>query len=143
MVYFSVSTSQKIECYSCMVTFDVIHTMSSQSNLLVENAIFLAPSRGIYLFQFHALTEPGNPVKVQLVVNDKPRAFIYDRDVSGANNRFAMVSQSLMIAMEKGDEFHVLLHEGALKGGGVSHTFTSLNGHKIGSWKLPSNNAIL
>ena len=46
-------------------------------------------------------------------------------------NRFAMVSQSVMVPMENGDQFYVLLHEGALKGGGISHTFTSLNGHKI------------
>ena len=46
-------------------------------------------------------------------------------------NRFAMVSQSVMVPMEMGDQFYVLLHEGALKGGGISHTFTSLNGHKI------------
>ena len=42
-----------------------------------------------------------------------------------------MVSQSVMVPMENGDQFYVLLHEGALKGGGISHTFTSLNGHKI------------
>ena len=52
-------------------------------------------------------------------------------------NRFAMVSQSLMVPMEIGDQFYVLLHEGALKGGGISHTFTSLNGHKIATMALP------
>ena len=103
----------------------------SNENLIKENSIFVAPSKGIYLFQFHALAEAGSPVKVQLILNEKPRAFIYDRDVSGGNNRFAMVSQSVMVPMETGDEFYVLLHEGALKGGGISHTFTSLNGHKI------------
>ena len=75
--------------------------------------------------------DAGSPVKVQLVVNKKPRAYIYDRDVSSGNNRFAMVSQSVMVSMDPGDQFYVLLHEGALKGGGISHTFTSLNGHKI------------
>ena len=72
------------------------------------------------------------------MVNEKPRAFIYDRDVNGANNRFAMVSQSLMIPMEQGDQFYVLLYEGALKGGGISHIFTNLNGHKIAN-KVPEN----
>ena len=52
-------------------------------------------------------------------------------------NRFAMVSQSLMVPMEIGDQFYVLLHEGALKGGGISHTFTSLNGHKIATMAIP------
>merc|ERR1711935_888590 len=129
-VFFSVSTSKRVECYSCVVNFDVIHTLSHQ-HLIKQKSIFVAPSSGIYLFQFHALAEAGSPVKVQLVVNETPRAFIYDRDVNGANNRFAMVSQSLMVPMEIGDQFYVLLHEGALKGGGISHTFTSLNGHKI------------
>ena len=69
-----------------MVNFDVVHTMS-QVGLIEQKSIFVAPSRGIYLFQFHALAEAGSPVKVQLVVNETPRAFIYDRDVNGANNR--------------------------------------------------------
>jgi len=58
-----------------------------------------------------------------------------------------MVSQSVMVPMEIGDQFYVLLHEGALKGGGISHTFTSLNGHKIATMALPEhsdhNNDIL
>ena len=56
-----------------------------------------------------------------------------------AINRFAMVSQSLMVPMEIGDQFYVLLHEGALKGGGISHTFTSLNGHKIATMAIPED----
>lgn len=50
-----------------------------------------------------------------------------------------MVSQSLMVPMEMGDRFYVLLHEGALKGGGISHTFTSLNGHKIATMASPEH----
>ena len=61
----------------------------SHVDLIKQKSIFVAPSRGIYLFQFHALAEAGSPVKVQLIVNETPRAFIYDRDVSGANNRSA------------------------------------------------------
>ena len=108
----------------------------SKPDLFNQNSIFLAPASGVYLFQFHALAEAGKTVKVKLMVNDQPRAYIYDRDVSGDNNRFAMVSQSVMVAMEAGDRFYILLHEGALKGGGTSHTFTSLNGHLIGNGTL-------
>ena len=54
-----------------------------------------------------------------------------DKYLRNSITRFAMVSQSVMVPMENGDQFYVLLHEGALKGGGISHTFTSLNGHKI------------
>ena len=86
-MFFSVSTSKRVECYSCVVNFDTVHTMS-HINLIQQKSIFEAPSRGIYLFQFHALAEAGSPVKVQLVVNETPRAFIYDRDVNGANNRY-------------------------------------------------------
>ena len=86
-MFFSVSTSKRVECYSCVVNFDTVHTMS-HVNLIQQKSIFEAPSRGIYLFQFHALAEAGSPVKVQLVVNETPRAFIYDRDVNGANNRY-------------------------------------------------------
>ena len=50
-----------------------------------------------------------------------------------------MVSQSLMVPMDIGDQFYVLLHEGALKGGGISHTFTSLNGHKIATMAIPED----
>jgi len=50
-----------------------------------------------------------------------------------------MVSQSVMVPMEMGDQFYVLLHEGALKGGGISHTFTSLNGHKIATMASPEH----
>lgn len=102
----------------------------------------MAPQAGVYVFLFHALAEAGNPVKVQLVVNEKAKAFIYDRDVNGNNNRFAMVSQSLMMPMAKGDQFYVFLHEGALKGGGTSHTFTSLIGHRIGDITVNNNTII-
>ena len=45
----------------------------------------------------------------------------------------------------QGDQFYILLHEGALKGGGISHTFTSLNGHKIANKKAitDENNGLL
>lgn len=122
------------------MNFDVVHTLSHENLFLGrDRGIFVAPLSGIYIFLFHALAEAGNPVKVQLVVNEKPRAFIYDRDVNGNNNRFAMVSQSLMVPMMKGDQFYVFLHEGALKGGGTSHTFTSLIGHRISDVRGRSN----
>lgn len=131
-MFFSVTTSKRVECFSCIVTYDVVNTLSHQNAFRPERGIFIAPISGIYFFTFHALAEAGQPVKVQLVVNEKPRAYIYDRDVSGSNNRFAMVSQSLMVPMAQGDQFYALLHEGALKGGGISHTFTSLVGFRIG-----------
>ena len=60
--------------------------------------------------------------------------------MSGSNNRFAMVGQSLMVDLVSGDRFYVLLYEGALKGGDISHTFTSLNGHLVAS--LPVRNEL-
>merc|ERR1719418_527512 len=62
-VFFSVSTSKRVECYSCVVNFDTVHTMS-HVNLIEQKSTFEAPSRGIFLFQFHALAEAGSPVKV-------------------------------------------------------------------------------
>ena len=133
-VFFSISTSKRIQCFGCIVTFDTVFTMSSEDLFEAHpKAMFVAPKRGIYYFQFHALAEPGHSVKAQLVVNDKPKAFVYDRDVSGGNNRFAMVGQSLMVPLEVGDRFYVFLDEGALKGGDISHTFTSLNGLLVAS----------
>ena len=76
------------------------------------------------------------------VCNDYGRQFLGMSEIESviyknSINRFAMVSQSVMVPMEMGDQFYVLLHEGALKGGGISHTFTSLNGHKIATMALP------
>ena len=105
--------------------------------------------------------QAGHHVKIQLMVNNVPKLFIYDRDISGTNERYAMVSQSLgnlgvqsrlsktlrakhmyfslsVIPLSQGDRFHVLLHEGALKGGSISHPFTSLIGFRIGPKTLSS-----
>ena len=74
-VFFSIATSKRIQCFNCIVTFDVALTMSSEDLFEAHpKAIFVAPKDGIYYFQFHALAEPGHPVKAQLVVNDKPKA---------------------------------------------------------------------
>ena len=40
-------------------------------------------------------------------------------------------SQSLMISMQTGDSFSVLLHEGALRGSDGEHPFITLIGYKI------------
>ena len=57
--------------------------------------------------------------------------YMFDRDNGSQNQRFAMISQSFIYKMEKGDTMAVRLHEGALKGGGI-HAFTSFTGMKIG-----------
>ena len=44
-------------------------TISSENLFETEpKGIFIAPKNGVYFFQFHALTEPGQPVKAQMVV---------------------------------------------------------------------------
>ena len=40
-------------------------------------------------------------------------------------------SQSLMLPMQTGDSFSVLLHEGALRGGDGIHPFITLIGYKV------------
>ena len=68
---------------------------------------------------------------------------MFDRDNGSQNQRFAMISQSFIYQMEKGDTMAVRLHEGALKGGGI-HAFTSFTGMKIGTGGLsPMNRNIV
>ena len=56
---------------------------------------------------------------------------MFDRDNGSQNQRSAMISQSFIYQMEKGDTMAVRLHEGALKEGGI-HEFASFTGIKIG-----------
>ena len=56
------------------------------------------------------------------MVNGDAKLSIYDRDIKGNNSRYAMVSQSMIHNLAKGDEVWVNLHRGGLKGG--STTFT-------------------
>ena len=65
------------------------------------------------------------------MVNDKVVLSIYDHDVGGSNRRYAMVSQSMIQTLERGDEVFVTLHSGSLKGGGRT-TFTSFVGIMVG-----------
>ena len=67
----------------------------------------------------------------QFLINNMPKLYMFDRDNGSQNQRFAMISQSFIYQMEKGDTMAVRLHEGALKGGGI-HAFTSFTGMKIG-----------
>jgi hypothetical protein len=42
--------------------------------------------------------------QVHLMVNGDEILSIYDRDISGYNKRFAMISQSMIQKLEKGDQ---------------------------------------
>ncbi len=57
---------------------------------------------------------------------------LYDRDVNGANRRYAMVGQSFIRRLRAGDAVKVRLHKGALKGGGAATTYTSFVGVLLG-----------
>ena len=130
-VFFSVGTAKRVQCYSCFIKFDRILAMSAPGLFIKDNTIFVAPTPGFYVFHFHGLTEKGHLCKAQFWVNDEAQGYLFDNDYAGENLRWSMVSQSLMVPMNSGDRFHVLLHEGALRGGRGSHPFTSLIGYKI------------
>lgn len=130
-VFFSVGTAKRVHCYSCDISFDRVQVLSSPDLFNHDKTQFIAPSAGHYVFHFHGLTENGHQSRVQFLVNGEPQAYLFDHDEGNDNKRWSMVSQSVMVPMQSGDKFHVLLHEGALKGGRGSHPFTNLIGYKI------------
>jgi len=130
-IFFSLASSKSIHCYNCIITYDVAHVNSHPRAIDPAIGIFVAPIKANYFFQFHALVKEHKQAKVQFLINNVPKLYMFDRDNGSQNQRFAMISQSFIYQMEKGDTMAVRLHEGALKGGGI-HAFTSFTGMKIG-----------
>jgi len=130
-IFFSLASSKSIHCYHCIITYDVSHVNSHAEAIDPAVGIFIAPVKANYFFQFHALVKEHKQAKVQFLINNVPKLYMFDRDNGSQNKRFSMISQSFIYQMEKGDTMAVRLHEGALKGGGI-HAFTSFTGMKIG-----------
>jgi len=130
-VYFSVGSTKRVQCYSCLIPFDRVLAMSALGLFVKDNTIFIAPSSGYYVFHFHGLTDNGQLCKIQFWVNEEAQGYLFDKHDNNDNQRWSMVSQSLMLPMQTGDRFSCLLHEGALRGGPGSHPFTTLIGYKV------------
>jgi len=142
-IFFSLASSKSIHCYNCIITYDVAHVNSHPRAIDPAIGIFVAPVKANYFFQFHALVKEHKQAKVQFLINNVPKLYMFDRDNGSQNQRFAMISQSFIYQMEKGDTMAVRLHEGALKGGGI-HAFTSFTGMKIGTGGIsPMNRNIV
>ncbi|XP_029559730.1 cerebellin-1 [Salmo trutta] len=81
-----------------------------------QSSVFLAPRRGVYIFNFHVVKAYNN-----LIVNGWPMisAFAGDQDVT----REAATNAGLVI-MERGDKTYLKLERGNLMGGWKYSTFS-------------------
>ena len=107
--------------------------MASCSWYLTKHCIpgtFVAPMSGHYFLQFHGLAERGSQTQLMLEAAGSEVAHVYDRDISGRNERYAMLGQSVVVRLMEGEEALVRLHGGALKGGGEA-TYTSFVGFRL------------
>ena len=66
-VFFSLGSSKYIECYKCIITYDTSYVNSHRGAIDPAIGIFKAPSRGNYLFQFHAVVEKNKQARVQVL----------------------------------------------------------------------------
>ncbi|CAM6054436.1 unnamed protein product [Sphagnum tenellum] len=128
-VFFSAFSRKRFACYGCILSFESIN-VDSHNALDSTSGKFVCPKSGHYFLQFHALAESGSEVQVEMLVNGAEVIHLYDRDIGGSNNRYAMIGQSFIHTLRQGDEVCVRLHKGAIKGGGDT-TFTSFLGMMI------------
>ena len=66
-VFFSLGSSKYIECYKCIITYDTSYVNSHRGAIDPAIGMFKAPSRGNYLFQFHAVVERNKQARVQVL----------------------------------------------------------------------------
>ncbi len=128
-VFFNALATKTVSCYNCLIDFDEI---SADSHDAFDGQSFTTPIAGYYMLQFHAVTERGVDPQLELLVNGVDVAHLYDRDIAGRDERYAMLSQSVVRRLRRGDRVSVRLHSGALKGGGQA-TYTSFVGLKLGN----------
>ena len=128
-IFFNAYTKKRFSCHNCPITYDGVHSDSHGSVHLASGA-FKVPADGNYFLQFHALAESGSEAQLEIQVNGVDVLSIYDRDIGSSNRRYAMLGQSAIKTLQKGDQVRVWLHSGALKGGGEA-VFTSFIGLKV------------
>ncbi|XP_040575953.1 uncharacterized protein [Lepeophtheirus salmonis] len=100
-----------------------------------HTGIFVAPLPGIYLFSFHALTKDGQPSYVKLNHNGRNVAGSYRRhevempegmpdykDRLENSKAEGMLSQTVLLNLEKGDEVGVFAYHGNIRDGGWHYT---------------------